>query len=91
LSKEIGSKYKVGGFMKQFLSFLVLIVWLVLPGRRVVDMSQIIAFSSSSDDNIIVTMKNYSETKVMYFDNTADRDKAYDMMVAAVLKKGENK
>jgi hypothetical protein len=87
LSKEIGSKYKVGGFMKQFLSFLVLIVWLVLPGRHVVDMSQIIAFSSSSDDTIIVTMKNIPKPGVMYFDNAADRDKAYDMMVAAVLKK----
>jgi hypothetical protein len=73
--------------MKQFLSFLVLIVWLVLPGRQVVDMSQIIAFSSSSDDNIIVTMKNIPKPGVMYFDNAADRDKAYDMMVAAVLKK----
>lgn len=77
--------------MKQFLSFLVLIVWLVLPGRQVVDMSQIIAFSSSSDDTIIVTMKNIPKSGVMYFDNAADRDKAYDMMVAAVLKKGENK
>jgi hypothetical protein len=36
-------------------------------------------------------MKNIPKPGVMYFDNAADRDKAYDMMVAAVLKKGENK